>query len=73
MLICRRTSSPSAIKLTAHLKDVDDTNVTEAQMAITTELTETIKRGDEQLASLKEAEKQLALRSGDDDATNGDQ
>jgi HK97 family phage prohead protease len=54
-------------KLEAHLRDVDDTNVSDAQMAITNELNDQIKRGDESLASLVEAEKQLAMRAVDDD------
>jgi Phage capsid family len=53
-------------KLTEHLKSVDDTAVTDAQMAVTKELNERIAKGDESLAALKEAEKQLAMRAGDD-------
>ncbi|SIO49791.1 phage prohead protease, HK97 family/phage major capsid protein, HK97 family,TIGR01554 [Bradyrhizobium erythrophlei] len=51
-------------KLAEHLKNVDDTNVSDAQLAITTELNEQIKRGDASLAALQDAEKQLAMRAG---------
>lgn len=50
-------------KLGAHLAEVDDTNVTDAQIAVTRELNEQIKRGDESLQALQDAEKQLAMRS----------
>jgi HK97 family phage prohead protease len=59
-------------KLDAHLRDVDDTNVSDAQMTITNELNERIKRGDESLASLKEAERQLAMRASGDEADQHD-
>ena len=48
-------------QLAAHLKELDDTNVSDAQITVTNELNDQIKRGDEVLASLKEAEKQLAI------------
>ena len=54
-------------KLAEHLKDIDDTNVTDTQITVTNELNEKIKRGDEVLTSLKEAEKQLAMRGDGDD------
>ena len=55
-------------KLAEHLKNVDDTNVSDAQLAVTNELNEQIKRGDESLASYKEAEKYLVMKAGDGDA-----
>jgi HK97 family phage prohead protease len=59
-------------KLAELLKEVDDTNPTEAQIAGINELNEQIKRGDETLASLKEAEKSLATRAASDDGGGGD-
>lgn len=59
-------------KLAAHLKDVDDTNVTDAELEVTNELNAKIAQAEKALASLKEAEKRLALADGGGDGGGGD-
>ena len=58
-------------KLASHLAEVDDTDVTDAQIAVTRELNEQIKRGDQSLTALQDAEKQLATRSSASGNGNG--
>lgn len=47
-------------KLTDHLKTVDDSNVSDAQVTVTTELNEKIAQAEKGLAALVEAEQRLA-------------
>src|SRR5262245_15896224 len=58
-------------KLTEHLKSVDDTNVTDAQLETTNELNAKIAQEEKCLAALREAEKHLALSSDEDRDANG--
>jgi len=53
-------------KLEEHLKSVDDTNVSDAQLTITHELNEKIAQEEKGLAALTEAEKHLATTTADD-------
>src|SRR5262245_28187082 len=53
-------------KLTEHLKSVDDTNVTDAQLETTNELNAKITQEEKGLAALRAAEKNLALSSEED-------
>ncbi len=55
-------------KLTEHLKNVDDSNVSDSDLETTNELNARIKQEEKGLASLKESEKSLLLSS---DADNG--
>jgi HK97 family phage prohead protease len=53
-------------KLDEHLKDIDDANVSDAQLATTNDLNAKIERGEASLASLMDAEKRRAMRHGED-------
>lgn len=57
-------------KLTEHLKAVDDSNVSDAELEVTNELNGRIRQEEKGLASLKDSEKNLLL-ANDDDHANG--
>ena len=58
-------------KLTEHLKAVDDSNVSDAELDVTNELNAKIKQEEKSLVTLKDSEKSLLL-SSDDDNNKGD-
>lgn len=58
-------------KLTEHLKTVDDSNVSDAELEATSDLNAKIAQEEKGLAALKEAEKRLLSTSDDDNAANG--
>jgi HK97 family phage prohead protease len=58
-------------KLTEHLKSVDDSNVSDAELEVTSDLNAKIAQEEKGLGALKEAEKRLITTSDDDNAVNG--
>lgn len=59
-------------QLTEHLKTVDDSNVSDAQLEVTSELNGRIAQEERGLASLKEAERHLAVTSENDEGNDDD-
>ena len=62
---------PCGIKLTEHLKTVDDSNVSDAELEVTSELNGKITQAEKSLASLKDSERHLAAGSEDNKDANG--
>ncbi len=58
-------------QLTEHLKTVDDSNVSDAQLTVTTEINGKIAQEEKGLAALRDAERHLAASSSDDNNGNG--
>jgi hypothetical protein len=58
-------------KLTEHLKTVDDTNVSDAELEVTNELNAKIKQEQKNLVSLKESEGTLLLKADGDNSSTG--
>jgi len=58
-------------KLTDHLKNIDDSDVSDAELEVTNELNARIKQEEKGLASLKDSEKNLLLSANGDNNDNG--
>ena len=58
-------------KLTDHLKSVDDSNVSDAELDVTNELNAKIRQEEKALVSLKDSEKSLLLQAADDNDGGG--